>query len=75
MNTKDIGAHRAMASAMTYCELFRMIADLTYERSHLSKHLPKEELKKYNKAISIYKEELNFVIELASTGNYSTMIH
>ncbi|HUV84073.1 MAG TPA: hypothetical protein VMV86_00095 [Methanosarcinales archaeon] len=75
MNTEDTGAHRAMASAMDYCELCRIISDLIFERQALSKHLPNQELKKYNKAISIYKEELNFVINLTSTGFHSTMVH
>jgi len=75
MDSKDIQSHQAMASSMNYSELHMIISELVEEKTSLSPYLSKNELKKYTKAIIIYKKALNFIRNLSNPRNHSTMSH
>lgn len=74
MSDKDIYAHKAIASSMNFIELSSIIKSLSEEKNELSAHLKPEELEKYDILLSIYAEELEYLVCI-NNRNYYDLVH
>lgn len=66
MNKKDIASHKAAASYMSIYQLTDIIKDITEERRQLASHLTSKELEKYDIALQIYSQKLEYLYALTN---------